>query len=137
MSSRRDQLLQLMGITQYTLRHPRALQGEMAISLSPATRLLIVADVPPALSDPLIGDVLRALAMPETAVLTITVQQLTMLPENITCACWLLGAETPLTINGPQLKTPSLETLAHDASARRALWQQICEHEVDLFTHDQ
>ena len=49
MSSRRDWLLQQMGITQYTLRRPRALQGEIAVTLPAETRLLIVAECRPAL----------------------------------------------------------------------------------------
>ena len=72
MSSRRDWLLQQMGITQYKLRRPRALQGEIAITLPPDTRLLIVADIPPAAGDPLVNDVLRAMAIAPQQTLSIT-----------------------------------------------------------------
>lgn len=47
MTSRRDWLLQQMGITQYQLRRPRVLQGEIAVTLAPDTQLIIVADAPP------------------------------------------------------------------------------------------
>ena len=49
MTSRRDWLLQQMGITQYQLRRPRVLQGEIAVRLTPGTKLIIVADVVPGL----------------------------------------------------------------------------------------
>ncbi|HAT25327.1 MAG TPA: DNA polymerase III subunit psi, partial [Pantoea septica] len=47
MTSRRDWLLQQMGITQYQLRRPRVLKGEIAVRLTPGTKLIIVADVAP------------------------------------------------------------------------------------------
>ncbi|QKJ85670.1 DNA polymerase III subunit psi [Paramixta manurensis] len=135
MSSRRDWLLQQMGITQYKLRRPRALQGEVAVSLPAGVRLLVVAEVPPGARDPLVNDILRSLEIAEQTVVFLTPDQLAMLPAGIVCATWLLGAEAEISLSGPQLKSPPLEALYHDASARRALWQQICEHDVDFFTH--
>ncbi|WP_277269909.1 DNA polymerase III subunit psi, partial [Pantoea septica] len=61
MTSRRDWLLQQMGITQYQLRRPRVLQGEIAVRLTPGTKLIIVADVVPGLHEPLVRDVLHVL----------------------------------------------------------------------------
>lgn len=135
MSSRRDWLLQQMGITQYVLRRPRALQGEIALALPGDTRLLIIADVPPATDDPLISDVLRALAIDQHNAVALTPDQLAMLPDDNHCASWRLGIDTPLTVKGPQLVSPALEELYHNASAKRALWQQICEYESDFITH--
>ena len=62
MTSRRDWQLQQLGITQWSLRRPGALQGEIAISLPEHIRLVMVAETPPSLTEPLIGDILRALA---------------------------------------------------------------------------
>lgn len=135
MSSRRDWLLQQMGITQYKLRRPRALQGEIAITLPPDTRLLIVADILPAAGDPLVSDVLRAMAIAPQQTLSITPEQLAMLPDDRPCASWRLGTDAPVTQPGPQLSTPPLEALYFDAQAKRALWRQICEYDVDFFTH--
>ena len=135
MSSRRDWLLQQMGITQYKLRRPRALQGEIAITLPPDTRLLIVADIPPSTDDPLVSDVLRALAITPQQVVSVTPDQLAMLPPDRACASWRLGTEAPVAQQGPKLSTPPLEALYFDAGAKRALWQQICEYDLDLFTH--
>lgn len=135
MSSRRDWLLQQMGITQYVLRRPRALQGEIALSVPPDTRLLIIADVPPATEDPLVSDVLRALAIDPHHTVALTPEQLAMLPDDHHCASWRLGIDAPLAIKGAQLASPALEELYHNAGAKRALWQQICENESDFFTH--
>ena len=44
MTSRRDWQLQQLGITQWSLRRPGALQGEIAISLPGHIRLVMVAE---------------------------------------------------------------------------------------------
>ncbi|WP_261643434.1 DNA polymerase III subunit psi [Erwinia mallotivora] len=134
MSSRRDWLLQQMGITQYTLRRPRALQGEVSITLSEQTRLLIVADTPPALNDPFISDVLKAMLLDEHQVMVLTPEQRAMLPDNTDCVSWCLGLSAPVTADGSHIASPQLAELSHNASARRALWQQICNYESDFFT---
>ncbi|RWR00917.1 DNA polymerase III subunit psi [[Pantoea] beijingensis] len=135
MSSRRDWLLQQMGITQYTLRRPRALQGEIALALPTDTRLLIVASVPPSTEDPLVSDVLRSLTLAPHEVVILTPDRLAMLPEERQCASWLLGVDETIAIKGVQLSSPALDELYHNADAKRALWQQICEYESDFFTH--
>ncbi|MBF7994629.1 MULTISPECIES: DNA polymerase III subunit psi [Rahnella] len=133
MASRRDTLLQQLGITQWTLRRPAVLQGEVAVSLPAETKLLIVADVPPAEDDPLVRDVLRSLALAEPQVYRLTPEQVTMLPEDTRCNIWRLGLSEPLTLAGTQLSSPALAELYHDASAKRALWQQICENEQHFY----
>lgn len=132
MSSRRDWLLQQMGITQYTLRRPRALHGEVSISLPEQTRLLIVAETPPPLSDPLVRDVLAAMLVQEHEAMALTPEQLAMLPDDTRCISWSLGLAAP--VAGPQLTSPVLAELYHNADAKRALWQQITQHESDFFT---
>ena len=133
MASRRDTLLQQLGITQWTLRRPAVLQGEVAVSLPADTKLLIVADVPPAEDDPLVSDVLRSLALNAQQVYRLTPEQVTMLPEDTRCNIWRLGVSEPLTLTGPQLSTPALAELYQDAGAKRALWQQICENEQHFY----
>ena len=91
MASRRDTLLQQLGITQWTLRRPAVLQGEVAVSLPADTKLLIVADVPPAEDDPLVRDVLLSLALTGEQVYRLTPEQVTMLPEDTRCNVWRLG----------------------------------------------
>ncbi|MGV8925893.1 MAG: DNA polymerase III subunit psi [Ewingella sp.] len=133
MASRRDWLLQQMGITQWTLRKPAVLQGEVAVSLPDNTRLLIVADVPPAGDDPLITDVLRSLALAAQQVYHLTPEQVTMLPGGTQCNIWRLGINEPLAVEGTQLSSPALSELYQNAGAKRALWQQICENEQHFY----
>ncbi|WP_437612902.1 DNA polymerase III subunit psi [Erwinia sp. V71] len=137
MSTRRDWLLQQMGITQYVLRRPRALQGEVALSLPAQTRLVIIADAPPSPEEPLVSDVLRALGIAPQDTVSLTPDQLAMLPDDCRCASWRLGTDMPLTFTGAQLATPALDELYYNASAKRALWQQICNYESDFFTHSE
>lgn len=133
MTSRRDWLLGQLGITQWELRRPLVLQGEIAVSLQANTRLVMVAEDLPALSDPLVSDVLRSLALMPQQVMQLTPDRAAMLPADTRCNSWRLGVDAPLLLPGAQLTTPVLNELYHNGAARQALWQQICEHEHDLF----
>ncbi|MGB8665444.1 MAG: DNA polymerase III subunit psi [Serratia inhibens] len=129
MASKRDWLLQQLGITQWTLRRPGVLQGEVAVSLPPDVRLLVVAQPLPEHNDPLFCDVLRSLGLTPAQTYGLTPDQVAMLPEDTQCNSWRLGVAEPLAVAGAQLHSPALADLSLDASAKRALWQQICHHE--------
>lgn len=132
MTSRRDWQLQQLGITQWTLRRPAALQGEIAISLPAHIRLVMVSPTLPTLSDPLVSDVLRAITVTEDQVLQLMPDRVAMLPPESQCNSWWLGVEVqPLA--GAQVATPTVDELRANPAARAALWQQICEHEDDFF----
>ena len=148
MTSRRDWQLQQLGITQWSLRRPGALQGEIAISLPDHIRLVMVAETrhlppqkaydvvaepPPLLTEPLIGDILRALAVTPDQVLQLTPERVAMLPQDSRCNSWRLGTEASLPLAGAQVSTPAFDELQTSAPARRALWQQICAHEHDFY----
>ena len=133
MTSRRDWQLQQLGITQWSLRRPGALQGEIAISRPEHIRLVMVAETPPSLTEPLIGDVLRALAVTPDQVLQLTPERVAMLPQDSRCNSWRLGTEASLPLAGAQVSTPAFDELQTSAPARRALWQQICAHEHDFY----
>ena len=133
MTSRRDWQLQQLGITQWSLRRPGALQGEIAISLPEHIRLVMVAETPPSLTEPLISDILRALSIRADQVLQLTPDRVAMLPQNSRCNSWRLGCETPLSLAGAQVLTPVFDELQSSAPARIALWQQICAHEHDFY----
>lgn len=135
MTSRRDWLLQQVGITQYQLRRPRVLQGEIAVRLLPDTQLIIVAENPPGLQEPFLRDVLQTLSLKPAQVMTVTPDQLQMLPEALNCAGWLLGVESEQTFNGVALTSASFNELLSSGAARRALWQQMCDHDSHLFPH--
>lgn len=131
--SRRDWQLQQLGITQWVLRRPTALQGEIAVALPAGVRLVMVADALPALSDPLVKDILRSMALSPEQVMQLTPERVAMMPPDSRCNSWRLGVEQPLTLNGAQLASPALDELYHNGNARQALWQQICEYEHDIF----
>lgn len=133
MATRRDRLLQQLGITQWALHRPSVLQGEVAVSLPSHIRFLIVADPLPAQEDPLINDVLRSLDVTAQQVYCLMPDQVPMLPSDTHCHSWRLGSNEPLPVAGTQLFSPALPELYQNASAKRALWQQICENEQDLY----
>ncbi|AUQ41026.1 DNA polymerase III subunit psi [Yersinia ruckeri] len=133
MASRRDWLLQQLGIMQWTLRRPAVLQGEIAVSLPEDIRLLIVAQTLPAQDDPLLCDILHSLGLSTAQVYSLTPDQVAMLPEDTQCNSWRLGISEPLALAGTQLHSPALAELYQDAGAKRALWQQICHHEADFY----
>ncbi|MBA0213355.1 MULTISPECIES: DNA polymerase III subunit psi [Pectobacterium] len=133
MESRRDRLLQQLGITQWTLRRPTVLQGEIAVSLPEQVRLVIVSAEPLADDEPLLTDVLHSLALTPAQAYRLTPQQIDMLPADARCHSWRLGIAEPIALQGVQLSSPLLSELYQNAGAKRALWQQICEHEHDIF----
>ncbi|MFW0764431.1 DNA polymerase III subunit psi [Trabulsiella odontotermitis] len=133
MTSRRDWQLQQLGITQWSLRRPGALQGEIAIAIPPHVRLVMVAEALPDLADPFISDVLRALMLSPDQVLQLTPERAVMLPEGSRANSWLLGAPAAVSLEGAQVSTPAFDELRASAEARMALWQQICAHEHDFF----
>ncbi|MDA3131994.1 DNA polymerase III subunit psi [Atlantibacter subterraneus] len=137
MTSRRDWQLQQLGITQWVLRRPTALQGEIAISLPAHIRLVMVAQTLPALTSPLIRDLLLALGISPDRVLALTPDRVEMLPPDSHCVSLWLGVEPLTSLAGTALRTQTLDELRADPAARAALWQHICEHEHDLFTHEQ
>jgi len=133
MTSRRDWQLQQLGITQWSLRRPGSLQGEVAISVPPHVRLVMVAETLPALDAPLVGDILRALMLRPDEVLQLTPDRAAMLPAGSKANSWQLGTPTSVPLEGAQVTTPAYDELQASAAARVALWQQICAHEHDFF----
>lgn len=111
MTSRRDWQLQQLGITQWALRRPGALQGEIAISLPAHVRLIVVAEELPALNEPLMRDILRALTVSPDQVLPLTPERVAMLPQGSRCNSWRLGTDAPLQLEGAQVTTPAFNEL--------------------------
>ncbi|MEA1063500.1 DNA polymerase III subunit psi [Erwinia sp. HR93] len=134
MTSRRDWQLQQLGITQWALRRPAALKGEIALTLPEHIRLTIVTDTPAALDEPFLQDVLRALRVAEHEVFSLTPDRVAMLPAGSHCNSWYLGVQPGAALSGAQLHSPGLPELLNSAEARSALWRQICEHEQDFFS---
>lgn len=135
MSFRRNWFLKQMGVTQYLLRRPRALLGEFPLTIPADLRLLIIADPLPEMEDPLVSDVLRAVKLEPDSAYSLTPAQLATLPVSISCVRWYLGT-VPMSQTEPEVRfvSPCLAQLCNDVSAKRALWQQICEYDKDLIT---
>lgn len=134
MITRRDRLLQQLGITQWVLCRPRVLQGEVAVSLPEQTRLLIVAELPPTEENALINDVIRVLGLCWAQVYYLPPAQVMMLAADTQCNTWRLGVSKALPFAGAQLFSPTLAELSQDAGAKRALWQQICKNEQHFYS---
>ncbi len=135
MISRRDRLLEQLGIIQWVLRYADVLQGEVSVNLSPEIRLLIVAQLPPRIYDLLFCDVLRSLGLTPAQTYGIRPRQVTMLPrEDTNRNIWRMGIEEPLVAFGVQLYSPVLSELSQDPQAKLALWQQICYNEKYFYS---
>lgn len=128
---RHDWLLQQLGITQWQLKHPVALKGSMYTTLPASVRLVLLADHQPALSNPLLQDILRALQLTEDQVYCLSADQQVVLPVD--CICWSLG-QLPLSYHRSIIISSSLEQLQRSAEAKRQLWKQICHYAYHVST---
>lgn len=114
----------------------RVVKPSIPTSLSSSNahvRLVMVANDLPALTDPLVSDVLRALTVSPDQVLQLTPEKIAMLPQGSHCNSWRLGTDEPLSLEGAQVASPALTDLRANPTARAALWQQICTYEHDFF----
>lgn len=128
--SKRDHLLAQLGITQWVLKRPSVLQGKISLRLDKNVRFIIVADPLPSYNDALIKDVLHALGFKHDEVYLLMPFQLKRLPENTRCHSWRLGIKASLSLIGVQLYSPAWADFYQNAKAKRAFWQQICDHET-------
>lgn len=121
MTSRRDWQLQQLGITQWALRRPTALQGEIAISIPAHVRLVMVAEELPALNEPLIGDVLRSLKLTPDRVLQLTPERVAMLPPDSRCNSWRIGETNDISSGEPNQLTSAGRAESQSKGAQRAM----------------
>lgn len=133
MALKSDWLLQHMGITQWVLRRPEVLRGVALENVSYKVHLLIIAQIFPKYNDLLFCDVLRSLRLTTKQIYLLTPQQVAILPKYTKCHSWRLGIREPLSLCGIQLYSPVLSELSRDSLAKRALWQQICNHEQHFY----
>ncbi|NYY76319.1 hypothetical protein DMI70_23310, partial [Escherichia coli] len=97
-------------------------------------RLVMVANDLPALTDPLVSDVLRALTVSPISAANARKNR-DAAARRSRCNSWRLGTDEPL-ITG---RRSGGITGAHQWSkptARAALWQQICTYEHDFFPRE-
>ncbi|MBN6070462.1 DNA polymerase III subunit psi [Aggregatibacter actinomycetemcomitans] len=130
--SRRDLLLQQMGISQWQLVRPEALKGAINIAVPEPVRLIIVSEDNP-VQQPITQDLLRSLALDGAQVLNITFEQLDYLQVNHAVSYWLLhknADEIHRTLSRLQQplnvwQSVDLAGFKADPQAKRQLWQQI------------
>lgn len=132
-SSLRDQQMQQLGITQYQLRRPAVLQGEVAVLIPAQTRLVIVAEQLPALTEPLLVDIIRAAGLRHDNVYYLTAERAVMLPQETQCALWLLGDVDVNASGEVKLTSQPFNELSNSAAEKRALWQQLYQYEHYFF----
>ncbi|MCC8366330.1 DNA polymerase III subunit psi [Xenorhabdus sp. PB61.4] len=127
--TKRDRSLTRLGITQWVLRNPAALRGELSVLIPDSTRLLIITHDHIDLSHSLLVDIFTAMGIDASLVYCITTKDVELLSESIRCPCWLLGVDITLSIQGISLRSPALNDLSLDGDAKRSLWQQIYHYE--------
>ncbi|MBT0720016.1 DNA polymerase III subunit psi [Tatumella sp. TA1] len=132
MTERRDWLLAQMGIDQYRLRRPEVLQGEVAIAIKPTTKLVIVGLQRDELHHPFISDVLLSMIVESANVLYLSVEQLPLLPQPLSCLLWFVGHDPQHRYASRQILSPPFATLIGNAEAKRTLWQQFCDYDDNL-----
>lgn len=136
MASKRDWLLQTLGITQWLVRCPNMLQNEAKIIFSPEIRLLIIERTTlPRFYSQLFYDVLRSLRLTPAQTYILTLGQISILPENIKCNSWRIGIKDPISVPGLQIYSPPLADLAKNPQAKRVLWQQIYHNEKYFYSN--
>lgn len=130
----RDWYLEQLGITQYTVRRPASLMGEVAITLTPEIRLLTVSAE--STEEKIFDDILKAIRLTRQNVLTLKPEQLIMLPEQFNAVVWFINQPLPESWpaggsvnNRPTIKTLSLSALAKSPKDKRQLWQELCQYE--------
>ena len=129
--SRRDVLLQQMGISQWQLVRPEALKGAMNITVAERIRLVIISQQN-LLQQPVVQDVLRSLNLDSEQVLNITFEQLAYLQVSHKVSYWLLSQNTSENDRTLSLSQPlnvwqsgDLEEFKQNPQAKRQFWQTI------------
>ncbi|TCP97658.1 DNA polymerase III psi subunit [Cricetibacter osteomyelitidis] len=131
--TKRDLLLQQMGITQWQLHRPEALKGVVQVFLSENTALVIIADQPVDKSAVLFKDIFTALNLSESNGLCLDFEQVQHLNINKSVICWFLTDNSEkidrtlsqLKNTSTVWKSPAVANFCHNTQAKRRLWQQM------------
>lgn len=125
----RDQLLNHIGIMQWTLRNPTVLRGEHAVSIPGSTQLLIIADEYINLYNHFVKDILRAMKIDSSKVCCLLTRQVSLLPKEVLWPCWIIGKKLAVSSKKWIIHTVPLQEIYFNPQLKRALWAQICEYE--------
>lgn len=131
---RQDWYLKQCDITQYILRKPMLLKGEIATHISDDIRLLVVSEQKP--TQKIYFDILNAIHLSNDQVLYLTPSQLIMPASDLKTVIWFIDIEQNKTWQYPlTIQSTNLETLAHSPQQKRQLWQQLCQYENHFNTN--
>ncbi|AEI74908.1 DNA polymerase III subunit psi [Candidatus Moranella endobia PCVAL] len=127
--TRRNWLLQQLGIKKWKLRCPAAvLPGAIAFTttLPDHIRLLLVAYSLPPVDHQLVVDVARSMAITPAQIYRVTPKQVMLLQQNsVRCYCWWLGLDVLRNFAGISFNTPPLAVLSSNVGAKCELWHRI------------
>ncbi|MDD9341069.1 MAG: DNA polymerase III subunit psi [Providencia heimbachae] len=132
--TRRDRLLEQMGITQWTVRNPTVLRGERGVRIPESTKLIIITDENLDLNSCLLSDIFLTMKVYQTDVVCINSEQLNLIPTPITIPCWVLGGEVRPEGSKMTFISPVLSELMASNGAKQALWKQIYQYDENFNT---
>ncbi|EPL9570572.1 MULTISPECIES: DNA polymerase III subunit psi [Providencia] len=132
--TRRDRLLEQMGITQWMVRNPAVLRGERGVRIPASTKLIIITDENLDLNSQLLKDIFLSMQIAQDDVVCINSEQLNLIPTPITIPCWVLGGEVHPEGSKMTYFSPVLSELMTSISAKQALWKQIYQYDENFNT---
>lgn len=132
--TRRDRLLEQMGITQWMVRNPAVLRGERGVRFPASTKLIIITDENLDLNSQLLKDIFLSMNITQDDVVCVNSEQLSLIPTPITIPCWVLGGE--IHPEGAKITfiSPVLSELILSHSAKQALWKQVYQYDENFTT---
>ncbi|WP_419541532.1 DNA polymerase III subunit psi [Pasteurella oralis] len=131
--TRRELLLQEMGITQWQLQHPERLKGVVNINVGENIRLIVITEANLKQDNMLLKDVLRSLELNENNCLFISFEQAQHLKATHNVTYWLLSDNAekidctlPYCHSASAIwQSPTWLKFKQSHQAKRHLWQQI------------
>ncbi|CAG9410291.1 DNA polymerase III subunit psi [Providencia alcalifaciens] len=132
--TRRDRLLEQMGITQWMVRNPTVLRGERGVRIPESTKLIIITDENLDLNSQLLKDIFLTMKVDEIDVVCITSDQLKLIPTPITIPCWVIGDGIHPEGSKITFISPVLSELIASSNAKQALWKQIYQYDENFNT---
>ena len=132
--TRRDKLLEQMGITQWVVRNPVVLRGERGVRIPESTKLIIITDENLDLNSCLLKDIFLTMNISSADVVCINSEQLNLIPTPITIPCWTLGSKVQPEGSKITFISPVLSELMTSRDAKQALWKQIYQNDENFST---
>ena len=132
--TRRDRLLEQMGITQWRVKNPSVLRGERGVRIPESTKLIIITDENLDLNSQLLKDIFLTIKIHHDDVVCINSEQLNLIPTPITIPCWVIGSEIRPEGSVMTFISPILSELMASKIAKQALWKQIYQYDENFST---